>query len=351
MLQSQKHVPLTELEKCEIINLCKTGNYTYNQLYKLYGRPRKTIWRILKKNNITSIKKINERKGKSKYDFLAQDIISLYIDECYTFPQLEKRFGISGKIITFLLEKHGYKARSNSECHRKYPINEHFFDKIDTQEKAYIIGLLYADGHNRSDSNKVILGLKESDKHILDQINNLIQPTKSLTFKDLSYIRKNKGFEKSQNQYILTIYNKHISERLNELGISKGVKSFTLTFPTWLDESLIRHFIRGYFDGDGCLFINNKNAPGVSIISTLSFCLSLKEILYHIISIKSTIDLTHNSNNNMRYINIGGRNQVMKFLDWIYKDSTIHLERKYDKYLVEKEKYEQMKILKPWIYK
>ncbi len=30
-------------------------------------------------------------------------------------------------------------------------------------------------------------------------------------------------------------------------------KSLTLTFPTHLDEKLIKHFLRGYFDGDGCI--------------------------------------------------------------------------------------------------
>ena len=48
-------------------------------------------------------------------------------------------------------------------------INKNFFNKIDTEEKAYFLGFLYADGYNNTDRNSVALSLKEDDKEILEK--------------------------------------------------------------------------------------------------------------------------------------------------------------------------------------
>ena len=68
------------------------------------------------------------------------------------------------------MRRNGYKAKSQSELQRKYNIDETFFDVIDTEEKAYFLGLLYADGCNATNRNAVILSLKEDDKEILEKI-------------------------------------------------------------------------------------------------------------------------------------------------------------------------------------
>ena len=89
-----------------------------------------------------------------------------------------------------MLKRNGYEAKSASELKRKYPIQEDFFDVIDTEEKAYVLGLLYADGYNNTDRNSVSLSLKESDKEILEKVTSLIQPTKPLSYLDTSTQKK-----------------------------------------------------------------------------------------------------------------------------------------------------------------
>ena len=96
----------------------------------------------------------------------------------YSGNQLTNYFPISQVAINGLLRRNGYDAKSASELKRKYPIVEDFFDEINTEEKAYILGLLYADGYNDTNRNSVSLGLKETDREILDKITVLIQPTK-----------------------------------------------------------------------------------------------------------------------------------------------------------------------------
>ena len=110
------------------------------------------------------------------------ELFKLFETDNYTGKQLSELFPISSVAINNLLRRNGYKSKSQSELQRKYPIVEDFFDKIDTEEKAYILGLLYADGCNQTERNSVIISLKEDDKEILEKITLLIQPTKPLQY-------------------------------------------------------------------------------------------------------------------------------------------------------------------------
>ena len=250
------------------------------------------------------------------------ELFAKYETGKYTATDLAAIYPVSNVAISALLKRHGYKSKSQSELQRKYDINKTFFDKIDTEEKAYFLGFLYADGYNNTDRNSVNLSLKEDDKEILEKLNNLLQPTKPL-----QYVRiKDKN---SSNQYRLVIANKHISQRLVELGCGKA-KTHNLIFPTeeQVPKHLVRHFIRGYFDGDG--WVGEK---AICIVSTLNFCNSLSEILKEQFNINCYIRARHpERNNTIRMLELN-RKSARKFLKWIYKDSNIHLQRKYERYL------------------
>lgn len=257
------------------------------------------------------------------------ELFRMYETGNYSGNQLTNYFPISQVAINNLLRRNGYDAKSASELKRKYQIQEDFFDKIDTEEKAYILGLLYADGYNNTDRNSVSLGLKEDDKEILDKITAIIQPDKPLQYIDLSTQKKTKGFENSQNQYRMVIANKHISQRLVELGCGKA-KTHNLTFPIeeQVPSYLIRHFVRGYFDGDGS--ISKGKISKVDIIGTTTFLEPLQDILFKELSFNKTVlNQRHKErDNNIRSLQICGNKQCIKFRDWLYEDATIYLERK-----------------------
>jgi len=253
-------------------------------------------------------------------------LVSLWELGKYTCVDLSRQFNISSVAIGGLLKRRGYKMKSQSELQRKYEINENFFDTIDTQEKAYFLGFLYADGYNNTERNSVALSLKESDKEILVTLNGLLQPTKPLQY---VIVRNNSN---TQNQYRLVIANKHLSKKLSELGCTKA-KTFTLTYPYWLNAYLAPHFIRGYFDGDGYLGIC-KNRLAFCIVGTYNFCNSLKQLFIDELNITSHIRTRHpERHNNIRMLEISGSRQILKCLDWLYKRSSIHLKRKHDKYI------------------
>lgn len=265
------------------------------------------------------------------------ELFKMYETGDYTGSDLSKVFKISTVAINGLLRRNGYKSKSQSELRRKYPIVEDFFDSIDTEEKSYVLGLLYADGWNQTDRNVIGIGLKESDKQILERITAIIQPTKPLHYASTSNQKKIKGFENSENHYRLIIANKHISERLVELGCGKA-KTHNLIFPTeeQVPSCLIRHFVRGYFDGDGS--VSNGKTAKVDVMGTISFLLPLQDILFKELSLNRTVlnQRYKERDNEIRSLQIGGNNQCITFRDWLYKDATIYLERKknvFDSYI------------------
>ena len=248
-------------------------------------------------------------------------IIPLY-NKGMSCSQVAKELKMSAWSVTDCLTKNGISIRKQIE----YSLNEKYFDDINTQEKAYFFGLLYADGCNTYDPKnstyRIHINLRESDKEILEQLRVAIKLERPLRM-------LKKHSEKWSNQYDLRINNKYLSSKLNELGMVKG-KTLTKQFPCCLEDNLIRHFIRGYFDGNGHL----QNASKVGIYSTSMFINKLAEILKKSVGINSCVRMAYNKENLIhRSLEVSGRVQVQKFLEFIYKDSTVHIERKHKKYL------------------
>ena len=258
------------------------------------------------------------------------ELFTKYQTGNYTAVDLSKEYNITNVAISALLKRHGFISKSQSELQRKYFINENFFDIIDTEEKSYILGLLYADGYNNINRNSVNLSLQEKDKKVLEQITELIQPTKPLQFILAS---KKIGFEKSNHQYRLVIANKHISNQLLNLGCIQ-TKTFKITFPTeeQVPKELQRHFIRGYFDGDGYIGICKKKGL-IDIVGTKDLCDSFASIFKNELNINTyQRQRFPERKNNIWSIAISGNKQIKLFCDYIYNEATIYIERKHIKY-------------------
>lgn len=175
-----------------------------------------------------------------------QELVEKYKAGNFTCTDLAKIYNISREAVGGLLKRRHILINNNqSQLQRKYTLDESYFDEINTEAKAYFLGLLYADGYNNEERNCVQISLQEQDKEILELFNKEIKSNRPLLFLNLKKYNKN-----NQNCYRLSISSVKISKRLKELGCLQK-KSFKIIFPTFLREDLIRHFIRGYFDGDG----------------------------------------------------------------------------------------------------
>lgn len=260
-----------------------------------------------------------------------EDIKNMYLNGISTV-QIGKKYNVSNKVISRVLDKFGIKRIGNGR--RRYNLNEHYFDAIDTPNKAYILGLLYSDGCNYEPKNTISISLQEDDKELLDLVRKEIGSEKELEYID--YSNKHDFGYNYKNQYRLLIFSSHMSRELHNKGVVAN-KSLKIDFPKWLDPSLFPHFIRGVYDGDGSVcqsYRNENNKPIlVTITATENMCLAIKDICKKYIGINASIYDASCHNGITKVLTISGRNVAKIFLDWIYDGADIFLQRKYDRYV------------------
>ena len=193
------------------------------------------------------------------------------------------------------------------------------FEIIDTEEKAYQLGFLYADGSVRSIDNRIELGLAEKDLNHIEK------------FKEFIGVPNKISYRSQTKSYRYMFKSIPCKEDLIKQGCVPK-KSLILKFPTeqQVPNYLIKHFIRGYFDGDGW-FSNTPSCFQVGIIGTEDFIKGFLNII-EIQNKNNKIFTVHREDGAKRYV-FGGLNDVTNFLNWIYKDATIYLDRKYNHYL------------------
>lgn len=255
------------------------------------------------------------------------DIVLKLRNEGKTSKEIGKILGCSGNNINKVLRNNFNLKVVNPYRHNtKYKVNSDFFDNIN-ENSCYILGLLYADGCVCSKYNRIILGLIKSDYDILNKINNLIQPEKPISIRK---VKKNN----CQDMYVLTINDNKIREKLISIGCTPR-KSLTLKWPlNYVNDENLSHFIRGYLDGDGCIYApKNIKKCCICIVGSKYFINSLK------LEIENKLDINccirkHPKSPKINLLYIYGGKQTEIFGDWLYKNATIYLKRKYDKYLL-----------------
>jgi hypothetical protein len=260
---------------------------------------------------------------------LDAEIIYLYA-KGLTTVEVGKHVGCSATYVINCLKRHDIARRSTSVYNTKYITNVKFFDKIDNEAKAYFLGLLYADGNNyvkKGHSYQISITLQEVDGYILEKLRDYLSPmTKLKLIKD----------KLTNNNHILfKINSKTVSDQLINLGCIPN-KSLVLQFPE-IREDLLHHFIRGYFDGDGSLYLKTKSNGHIDymwqVTSTNKFCIKLREYLAKR-QIHATIKLAcANSNLVTSTLSVGGNRQVLRLLQFLYQNADIFLKRKYDKFI------------------
>jgi hypothetical protein len=234
----------------------------------------------------------------------------------------------SYKVRTVLLENGLLKTTNATGRPRIYSVNDSFFDSIDTEEKAYILGFLAADGCISRNKYEIGFTLKRTDKEILEKIAKAMNSTFPISEQTGRYGSEHPITEKIR----LRIGSQQIWKKVQELGFSFA-KSLILKFPKEevISNELIHHFMRGYFDGDGTVFIENQSGTiRCGIISTYSFCEDFLKNLN--LSLPVTISKEKRSKEDVWYFSIARKRLVIDTYNFLYKDATIYLDRKKEKF-------------------
>lgn len=199
----------------------------------------------------------------------------------------------------------------------KYSYNYNAFKVIDTEEKAYWLGFMYADGYVSANIDKFSLSIADKDKEHLSLFRDFIVPDRPLES------------QKSQGANRITVSSKEITEDL----VSKGCtprKSLTLQPPAEgvIPNNLICHFVRGYFDGDGCARLVKKGTRvKIDLTGTekmLEYCIEQFRGSGAICRSK----IRKATNYNAYVWSNEAIGDIKKIYDYLYSHATVFLKRK-----------------------
>lgn len=252
---------------------------------------------------------------------LKGEIISL-LKEGRTRVDIAEKYRVGKGKVTKWLKDFGINIKDYYEFRLSY--NVHVFDTIDSEDKAYWLGFLYADGCvsylATQNSYRTCLELKSTDVEHLKKFKDFLQDTRESSIRISTRTFNGKEFKVCSYQ----IYNEHLAKTLINLGCIIR-KSLTLTFPdpnVFKKPNLVFDFIRGYTDGDGSL-THDRKSPCISILGT-------NEFLTEVIKYLPQFNKVYKSGNQFVVSTTGIKAKIIA--NKLYGHATIYLDRKYEKF-------------------
>lgn len=196
----------------------------------------------------------------------------------------------------------------------RYDVDYKFFENW-TAENAYVFGFIAADGHLKSRKECDIYALQFElagyDRDVLEKIKKVMSFEGPIC-------------ETKRGTVKLQINNAKIIDDLVNKGIPIKNKTFDLEWPSTLPEEFYRDFVRGLVDGDGSIF-----SAGMHFLGTEPLLRALKKRL----PCDTSTNTIHKRKNVNVYCLKLAKGKGKTVLDWLYKDATIFLDRKHQKYI------------------
>lgn len=214
----------------------------------------------------------------------------------------------------------------------KYSYNRSYFKNINDEYKAYWLGFLCADAciedNIKRRIHRVVITLNPKDINHLEKLSNEIEFSGKVKHIVRNYNHKNSTKNKVESA-ILSIPGKEIVYDLDKHGCGKN-KTKDLSLPK-LDQKLKRHFIRGFFDGDGCLTKTKDLYWRIQFSCNFKIATEIKELFKN----ELNIDIGKITKmKNIYSISKQKKDEVKTILNYLYQDSNIYLDRKYDLYKI-----------------
>lgn len=198
---------------------------------------------------------------------------------------------------------------------------------ITTQEEAYIYGLLYADGY--INDTQMGIRLKESDKSLIEKVKN--------------YFSDEIRLQKEERNYSFVLSSKVVCENFIGNGLIKRRTGTELVIPS-MDKSLLRHFIRGYFDGDGSVYKCNRNNYAHMKANICCVTISILEQFKAIFTENNIVGTINKESRKGKLVKTPGGKAICKYdmyrlfirqkcsiknlYHFLYDNATIYIERK-----------------------
>lgn len=275
-------------------------------------------------------------RTKNFSEEIEQKAISNYVVKKMGLQSAGREFGISQFMMEKILKEYGIPKRTYTEAKqdgRKYPCNDDFF-KVQSANMAYVLGFIAADGYISKKENCISIELNEKDIQILEDIKAVTGVTRPITIQT----RKN-----GNRTATLRNWSKSWKDDLAHYGITNK-KTLILSPPELLLPQYRIDYIRGYFDGDGCISlyhsVNGKGYPFTGttfeIVGASKKAISWMRLEliqhYQVILNKMSVDKTKNDIK-MFKVATRSKDEIRKIYNLFYRDpSSLYLQRKKEKF-------------------
>ena len=259
---------------------------------------------------------------------LKKEIIEYYLSQPMTLKQVGEKYELSTPTIIKILD--GTPRYPKAKLFNP-DLQEHFFQNIDTEEKAYFLGLIIADGNvfkdntGRQASISITLDLK--DEYILQKFKEVLNTNTNIG-------RDGRGCGQ------IAVRSNIMAQDLQKYGVVPRKSNITY-LPTISNENMMNHLIRGIFDGDGSIIAklnptdidkNNRYLHAISFCGTHQLMEDISKFCEKVLFLKITPKVYDYKDRQLSEIKIQNIEDIKIFGDWLYKDATIYLTRKRDIY-------------------
>lgn len=273
---------------------------------------------------------LNNNGYKKGHKSIFSDYDKKYMREnylCMPYKQIANHIGFTERQV---------RSWINNNCdlkNRKF--NDKYFSSIDTHNKAYWIGFIYADGYviknDISRNYELGIELQARDVKLLEDFNNELGGSHAIKYMHKEKYICDNPLPSKTNSVVLRIYSKQIVSDLINCNVIRNKTKFSI-FPI-VEDHLFFDFLRGYIDGDGCIYVNKHKISASQVHVTSAH----REVLDYIrnklseYNIKSYVYKETDAKYRI-YINY---KDAINLLDLIYYDDNVQkLDRKYKKYLL-----------------
>lgn len=288
----------------------------------------KTVSIVLKENKIEVI--------KAKYTIsltILKKASEYYLNNEISIINCAKKYNIGKNTLSEYFKKNNI-TKNKKNFQKDISFNKTFFDNIDSEEKAYWLGFIMADGWTRLDKNnkpsQMSIEINKKDIEILQNFKKSINSSHNI--KERKRIQKTGYISEVCS---ITISCQHMTRKLIEYGVipNKTYYGFINESIFNNNEELIFHYLRGYSDGDGTIDKKEHTYVFKLVIKSKFILNTIEKWIKKYCKIKPKIKLESDKRGSTYRLSISNKKDYFIFLDKIYNNSTIYLERKYKNYL------------------
>ncbi len=261
-------------------------------------------------------------------DIDQEKLCSLY-EEGKSVNDLKCFFNCSGTAILNALKRNNVELRGKGSS--RYKLNSHglnvdYFKVINSEEKAYWLGVLTSDGTIDKGGYKVSLTSKDLD--LIEKFKNAIDSEHKISTINSFDKRTNKTYIR----YMIQVCSKEFANNIKSLGITNN-KSYECNIPS-MDKKYLSHYFRGLMDGDGSIIVEDelKNRIRVSFIATKEIIFALHNFFENEVDAAPHPIYVVSENMNMYKTYYFGDAKKVLFKIYENSNSKNRMDRKYEIY-------------------